>query len=911
MLKGFNPWQRRITGIGIAGVLVAALGFVGPWYPVIITAFALSVMCILLLVLLGNRQNWRQLKRIQHEFDRTQRSRILPNDAGSKVTTSATVHVGAAHEYAERIRKSHSIYESFALRSKSLEIRDAFALAATQHQYDYEELSRVVAIQRLKMLPALNRTKLRHWDSRAFLALARLHVNQRATEIDLEKSIQMYAFAETMFGSRALGRNDRLLYLEALGEIHRFEEQDALADRFRTGGTFPIQRVLHRLNSLRVKEGVDSTAWLQTLNEIFLSRNFSPIRMKQISDQKPLDRLHTETNPIHDGPLVSVIIPTYQGGELLFTALRSLLEQSWKNLEIIVVDDASGPAYEQTLTKASQMSSKIRILRQDRNLGAYCARNAGLKVANGEYITVHDDDDWSHGDKIAIQVRQLVENPEIPGNMTAHVRVTDDLKFLRINNNPVLSQANFSSLMVHRSVFEAIGPWDTVNRGADSEFRDRLVKYKGQSVEVLNELPLSFTRTWEGSLTSGEMSRGFVDPARLLYLKAYTQWHEIADTKLDLLGPSEPRRFPVPTTMKPGAKNIDLGVFDVVFMTDFRFPGGTTSLTLAEMEAASNSGYRVGFVHAESPLNGPKTPVSEQLFKMQLAGTVEQVGLQDHADIRLLIVRHPSVVMYMDQSSTNLRVNRSLLIVNNPPVLVGGTGMVFDLSVCLQNMDNLFSTKTDVVAESGVTKSLCSGLVPSNRLSNTTWPGYVSLSPQRDPNFTNVPTLGRHSRDSELKWPTSYEDFAAVYKSSHYNTVFLGGADTLADKHGTGAVEDIDVYEFGALRVEDFLDSVDFWAYFHDDKLTESFGMSIAEAMAAGKVVILPKYLEASFGEGAIYSEPHEVEELVLKIWNNPSRYREQSARARNFVETHFSLNALLARIDSQMPLILQKEETP
>src|SRR5699024_3745090 len=132
----------------------------------------------------------------------------------------------------------------------------------------------------------------------------------------------------------------------------------------------------------------------------------------------------------------------------------------------------------------------------------------------------HDDDDWSHGDKIATQVQHLIGNPEIPGNMSAHVRVTEDLKFIRINNNPVLSQANFSSLMVHRRTFDKIGPWDTVNRGADSEFRDRLVKYYGQPVSVLNEVPLSFTRTWEGSLTSGEMSRGFVDPSRLLYLNA-------------------------------------------------------------------------------------------------------------------------------------------------------------------------------------------------------------------------------------------------------------------------------------------------------------------------------------------------------------------------------------------------------
>src|SRR5699024_10802924 len=189
--------------------------------------------------------------------------------------------------------------------------------------------------------------------------------------------VRMYAFAEAMFGSEALGRNDRLLYLEALGELSRFDEQIALAERYKTGNTFPVQCVLHQLNAIRQDTGVQTTDWLQTLNGIYTARNFSPVGMRHDSSSKPLDSLYTDTYPIHDGPLVSVIIPTYQGGKLLFSALNSLLEQSWKKLEIIVVDDASGPAYEDILVQASQLSPKIRVLRQERNLGAYCARNAG------------------------------------------------------------------------------------------------------------------------------------------------------------------------------------------------------------------------------------------------------------------------------------------------------------------------------------------------------------------------------------------------------------------------------------------------------------------------------------------------------------------------------------------------------
>src|SRR5699024_8347402 len=238
----------------------------------------------------------------------------------------------------------------------------------------------------------------------------------------------------------------------------------------------------------------------------------------------------------------------------------------------------------------------------------------------GGFVTVHDDDDWSHSDKLATQVQHLIENPNLPGNMSDHVRTTEELKLVRINVKPILTQPNFSSLMVRRSVFDEVGLWDEVNKGADSEFRDRLESYFGEAVHVLDDIPLGFTRTRSSSLTSGEVNRGYVDPNRRLYLKAFTQWHEQVELPTNPTKPSGERLFPVPTAMAPGNRNKHLGQFDVVFMTDFRFPGGTTSLTISEIEAAARAGYRVGFIHEETPTNRSSAPVSEELFALQLQG---------------------------------------------------------------------------------------------------------------------------------------------------------------------------------------------------------------------------------------------------------------------------------------------------
>src|SRR5699024_6836362 len=125
-------------------------------------------------------------------------------------------------------------------------------------------------------------------------------------------------------------------------------------------------------------------------NTIYSERGLAHVKISSESSLSPLDRIYTEPSEIATGPLISVIVPTFQGGPLLFTALHSLLQQSWKNLEIIVVDDGSGPEYQEYLNQASSLSKKIRVFKQPANFGAYSARNLGVRKATGEFVTVHD-----------------------------------------------------------------------------------------------------------------------------------------------------------------------------------------------------------------------------------------------------------------------------------------------------------------------------------------------------------------------------------------------------------------------------------------------------------------------------------------------------------------------------------------
>jgi len=106
---------------------------------------------------------------------------------------------------------------------------------------------------------------------------------------------------------------------------------------------------------------------------------------------------------------VSVVIPTYNRAELVQEAIASVLQQSYRDVEIIVIDDGSTDCTEQALKR---FSSDIRYVKQE-NQGVNAARNHAVALAQGEYIALLDSDDLWREFKLALEVSILDANPEI------------------------------------------------------------------------------------------------------------------------------------------------------------------------------------------------------------------------------------------------------------------------------------------------------------------------------------------------------------------------------------------------------------------------------------------------------------------------------------------------------------------
>lgn len=97
--------------------------------------------------------------------------------------------------------------------------------------------------------------------------------------------------------------------------------------------------------------------------------------------------------PNKENPLISVIVPIYKVEKYLQKCVQSIINQTYKNLEIILVDDGSPDNCGIICDKLAERDDRIRVIHK-KNGGLSSARNAGIEIANGEYIGFVDSDDY-------------------------------------------------------------------------------------------------------------------------------------------------------------------------------------------------------------------------------------------------------------------------------------------------------------------------------------------------------------------------------------------------------------------------------------------------------------------------------------------------------------------------------------
>ena len=110
--------------------------------------------------------------------------------------------------------------------------------------------------------------------------------------------------------------------------------------------------------------------------------------------------------------LVSIIIPVYKVEPYLDKCVQSVIAQTYKDLEIILVDDGSPDRCPQMCDEWAQKDKRIRVIHQ-KNCGLSGARNTGIREAKGEWLYFLDSDDWIIPECIALMVDCVNNHPDV------------------------------------------------------------------------------------------------------------------------------------------------------------------------------------------------------------------------------------------------------------------------------------------------------------------------------------------------------------------------------------------------------------------------------------------------------------------------------------------------------------------
>lgn len=192
--------------------------------------------------------------------------------------------------------------------------------------------------------------------------------------------------------------------------------------------------------------------------------------------------------------LISVIIPTRNRYALLSKAIESVLNQTYDNLELIIVDDASEDPTPEVVDKYSKKIQRFKYIRNKEKYECAKARNIGVANASGKYIAFLDDDDEWLPRKIELQSKFLDIHPDvmavscwfIKNTGAKHVKVKkqEDITFSDMLWNNFLG--SFSFVMVRPEIFKKVGFIDENLSGVDDwEFWIRVSK--NCKVGVVNE----------------------------------------------------------------------------------------------------------------------------------------------------------------------------------------------------------------------------------------------------------------------------------------------------------------------------------------------------------------------------------------------------------------------------------------
>ncbi len=534
--------------------------------------------------------------------------------------------------------------EHLAYQWFSLGTRDIVASEVTNSQLSFSEFQKLVMDSELltahKHFATLNNSEI-SIDVIWLMNLARLIAIQPISDKDLLMSLKIYKLVWKCYGSNKfrvkstrVTQQHSKVYLDLLlhhNEVHEWiHVLGSLKPLSKNKLTTDIDKYHPKIS------GTDSSlkSWESAFNKQFRKNGLEELSFK-ISSKEFIDSIICDPKRFIDGPLVTVIVSAYNPGPELLTSVRSICNQTWRNLEILVVDDSSDQT--EFIEICRNLDSRINVIRQSPNAGTYSARNLAITKSNGEFIVTHDSDDWMHPQRIERHVVPLLRDDRIKATVSRAIRMGPDLILSQLGFSPF--RHNASSLTFRKSLVEEIGYFDDVRKAADSEFDSRIRFSFPGSVLLVGDEPLSLVRLGHDSLSRSDFKPMWSHPARHSYKNSYFFWHSNAKKLGEALYISKNqtvRKFAAP--QKFLTKHLAIQV-DVVLVSSFTDENLSESENnFLEITNLVSRGLSVAILQ-NSPLR-LSVPLSANIQDLVNRGEIRQISQDDSVHCETLLFKN-------------------------------------------------------------------------------------------------------------------------------------------------------------------------------------------------------------------------------------------------------------------------------
>lgn len=710
---------------------------------------------------------------------------------------------------------------------------------------------------------------------------------------------------------------DPALLGEALRFLHLLSKR-RLPRRLARQSTLVGADVLRRLNRVAEAQAMIATAmgrdkhadlYLAAANGralsdkgLWINRALQLHKLQPVSLDGDANSLKAELGNIHrDGPTISVLVVLHNSAETANSCLQSLRNQTWSNLEIIVVDDASDDSTARIVADYADQDDRIHIIRNTRERGLFSCLNQALHIGTGELVTCHDSESWAHPQKIEIQARHLLAKSRLFANTSQRVHVTRDFDFLFSGMPGQYCSRDSRSIMFRRAVMlQSLGAWDSTHYSADLELMRRANLVFGQgNIYDLQSGPMSiqFISKNEATLPTNSAKASYLESADAYHARSSSLRYEY---------PQKRRLFYAPQIIRKG-----IGVsqkrrhFDVVIASDFRLAGGSTLSSVEEVKCQSKAGLSTGLVQLNRYDVKPDRMLRPDVRELIDGGVAELLVEGEKASCDLLIIRYPPVVFEYQRTIPDIASKVIRVIINQPPMSdYGKSGVLrYVIPQCAANIRRKFGKDAEwCPIGPSVRNVLLDKHAPdldAITLASDDWVNIIDVDDwARGDHSPNVarPRIGRHARDNPVKWPESTDILKVYPETEGFDVRILGGARSV--RKLIGYIPQIwTVYDFGKLHPKEFLRDLDVFVYYHHPTWVESFGRTIIEAMAVGVPVVLAPHFQDLFEDAAVYADIHDVKEVVESIVSNPARYASLVKRGRAYVRKNFSYDTHLERI--------------